>query len=156
MDFYYPNWTNDHWRIEGAVFYNDKDHFVETGKKTFQLQTIVEHCQQHGIAFFDTSLAVRRLAGNASDKLLEVVVETDVEQLMGQLPDLRALVTTGEKATATLCRRLGMECLPRTNTWTAVPNTNVELYRLPSSSRAYPLAFEKKAEAYKAMFERYL
>jgi hypothetical protein len=26
------------------------------------------------------------------------------------------------------------------------------LYRLPSSSRAYPLAFSKKVEAYKEMF----
>ena len=29
----------------------------------------------------------------------------------------------------------------------------LRLYRLPSSSRAYPLAFEKKCEAYRRVFE---
>ena len=29
----------------------------------------------------------------------------------------------------------------------------LSLYRLPSSSRAYPLALDKKAEAYKIFFE---
>jgi G:T/U-mismatch repair DNA glycosylase len=28
MDFYYPNFINDHWRIEGEVFFADRNHFV--------------------------------------------------------------------------------------------------------------------------------
>ncbi len=156
MDFYYPNWLNDHWRIEGAVFYNDKDYFVEPGKKAFRLADIVTHCERHGIAFFDTSTAIRRLAGNASDKFLEVVEPTDVKFLMSQLPQLRAIVTTGEKATETLCQQLGIGTPPQVNTSTPIPNSQQELYRLPSSSRAYPLPLEKKAAAYRAMFERYL
>jgi hypothetical protein len=41
---------------------------------------------------------------------------------------------------------------------TALPSPidGIELYRLPSSSRAYPMALAKKAEAYKAMFDRYV
>ena len=35
------------------------------------------------------------------------------------------------------------------------PFKPLELYRLPSSSRAYPLSLEKKAEAYKLMFQHY-
>jgi hypothetical protein len=52
--------------------------------------------------------------------------------------------------------------LPKVNTFVPVPDTynqageQLVLYRLPSSSRAYPLAFEKKVEAYKRMFEQML
>ena len=28
MDFFYPNWINDMWRILGLVFFDDKEHFV--------------------------------------------------------------------------------------------------------------------------------
>jgi G:T/U-mismatch repair DNA glycosylase len=33
MDFYYPNFINDHWRIEGLIFFGNKDHFVDTKAK---------------------------------------------------------------------------------------------------------------------------
>jgi hypothetical protein len=52
--------------------------------------------------------------------------------------------------------------LPKVNTFVPVPDTynqageQLVLYRLPSSSRAYPLAFEKKVEAYRQMFEQML
>ncbi len=156
MNFYYPNFMNDHWRIEGAVFHGHKDYFVDTTNKTFRYNAIVEHCTQHGLAFFDTSTAVRRLRDNASDKFLEVVEPTDIRQLMKQMPQLRAIATTGEKATETICRQLGIDIMPKVNAATAIPNSNAVLYRLPSSSRAYPLAFDKKAEAYRQFFDTYL
>ena len=159
MDFYYPNFINDHWRIEGEVFFGDRQHFVDVEAKTFKLDEIVAFCQQKGIAFFDTSTAVRRLQDNASDKFLEVVEPTDVRALLAQLPKLRAIVTTGEKATDTLCSTLGISVPPRVGTSVAIPgidhpNTSqLMLYRLPSSSRAYPLAFSKKVEAYRKLME---
>lgn len=156
MDFFYPNWINDHWRIQGAVFFADRDRFVDAEHKTFLLDDIVEHCQSRGIAYFDTSTAVRRLAANASDKFLEVMEPTDVQALMQQLPRLFAIVCTGEKATQTLCERMAIPEVPKVNAAVNIPGTAVELYRLPSSSRAYPLAFDKKVEAYRAMFEKYL
>ncbi len=156
MDFYYPNFINDHWRIEGAVFYGNKDYFVDAANKTFRYKTIVEHCTRHGLAFFDTSTAVRRLRDNASDKFLEVVEPTDIRRLMTQLPQLRAIATTGEKATETICRQLGIDTMPKVNAATAIPDSNAVLYRLPSSSRAYPLAFDKKVEAYRHFFDTYL
>ena len=156
MDFYYPNWINDHWRIQGAAFFGDRDRFVDAQHKTFQLDEIVEHCTSRGIAYFDTATAVHRLAANASDKFLEVVEPTDVEALMQQLPRLRAVVCTGEKATTTLCERMNIPTVPKVNAAVPIPGTAVELYRLPSSSRAYPLAFDKKVEAYRVMFEKYL
>ena len=162
MDFYYPNFINDHWRIEGAVFFGDRHHFVDEAAKCFKLDAIVEFCQEKGIAFFDTSTAVRRLKDNAADKFLEVVVPTDIRALVARLPRLRAIVTTGEKATETICTTLHIVETPMVNAFVAIPNLcnkdggEIVLYRLPSSSRAYPLAFVKKVEAYIAMFERFM
>lgn len=154
-DFYYPNFINDHWRIEGAVFYGDKEHFVDRERKTFRLPDIIRHCTERGIAFFDTATAVHRLRDNASDKFLEVVQPTDIRSLTLQLPNLKAVVTTGEKATETICRYYGVDDIPKVN-GTVLLEDGLELYRLPSSSRAYPLAFDKKVEAYRRMFDRYL
>jgi len=162
MDFYYPNFINDHWRIEGAVFFGDRNHFVDEKAKRFKLQDIVAFCQEKGLAFFDTSTAIRRLQDNASDKFLEVVEPTNIHSLLAHLPHLRAIVTTGEKATDTICTSLHIPTVPRVNTFAPIPDIynadgqQLVLYRLPSSSRAYPLAFDKKVEAYRRMFETVL
>jgi G:T/U-mismatch repair DNA glycosylase len=162
MDFYYPNFINDHWRIEGQIFYGDKNHFVDLEAKRFKIDEIVAFCEEKGLAFFDTSTAIRRLQDNASDKFLEVVEPTDIPVLLKRLPHLRAIVTTGEKATETICRTMGMAETPKVNTYVRVSNTNstnltngggLLLYRLPSSSRAYPLSFDKKVEAYRRFFD---
>ena len=173
MDFYYPNFINDHWRIEGEVFYGDKNHFVDVGAKRFKIDEIVAFCQEKGLAFYDTSTAIRRLQDNASDKFLEVVEPTDIRALVAQLPHLRAIVTTGEKATETICRTMGITEVPKVNAYVRVLNTDstdetdilvntnstnmtngggLFLYRLHSSSRAYPLSFDKKVEAYRRFF----
>lgn len=160
MDFYYPNFINDHWRIEGQIFFGDKNHFVDLEAKRFKIDEIIAFCQEKGLAFFDTSTAIRRLQDNASDKFLEVVEPTDISALLQQLPHLRAIVTTGEKATETICASLGIPTIPKVNTFVAIPEVEapslrrdgggrVLLYRLPSSSRAYPLSFDKKVEAYR-------
>ena len=158
MDFYYPNFINDHWRIEGQVFFGDRNHFVDLEAKRFKLDEIIAFCQDRGLAFFDTSTAVRRLKDNASDKFLEVVEPTDIRALLGQLPHCRTIVTTGEKATETICAAMQIPVIPKVNTSVAIPDTynldgeQIHLYRLPSSSRAYPMSFDKKAEAYRQMF----
>ena len=158
MDFYYPNFINDHWRIEGQVFFGDRNHFVDLEAKRFKLDEIIAFCQDRGLAFFDTSTAVRRLKDNASDKFLEVVEPTDIRALLGQLPHCRTIVTTGEKATETICAAMQIPVIPKVNTSVAIPDTynldgeQIHLYRLPSSSRAYPMSFDKKAEVYRQMF----
>ena len=152
MDFYYPNFINDHWRIEGQIFFGDRNHFVDIEAKRFKINEIVAFCQEQGLAFFDTAMAVRRLKDNASDKFLEVVEPTDIRALIAKLPHLRAVVTTGEKATETICASLGISEIPKVNTFVSTALTNISLYRLPSSSRAYPLAFDKKVECYRKMF----
>jgi len=169
MDFYYPNFINDHWRIEGQIFFGDKNHFVDLNNKCFKIDEIVAFCKEKGLAFFDTSTAIRRLQDNASDKFLEVVEPTDIRALIAQLPHLRTIVTTGEKATETICSYFGIEHLPKIgesitfqlstfnsqleeNFQFSTFNSQLVLYRLPSSSRAYPLSFDKKVEAYRQMF----
>lgn len=158
MDFYYPNFNNDHWRIEGQVFFGNRNHFVDTNAKCFKIDEIVAFCKERGLAFFDTSTAIRRLQDNASDKFLEVVEPTDIPTLLQQLPLCRAIVTTGEKATDTICQAMHIPAIPKVNNAIAIPeiyNSHGEqilLYRLPSSSRAYPLSFDKKVEAYQRMF----
>lgn len=162
MDFYYPNFINDHWRIEGQIFFGDRLHFVDGQAKRFKIKEIVAFCQETGIAFFDTSTAIRRLKDNASDKFLEVVEPTDIPALLRELPHCRVIVTTGEKATDTICTSLGIQETPKVNTSVPIPDTynkdgkQLVLYRLPSSSRAYPLAFDKKVAAYQKMFEQML
>ena len=161
MDFYYPNFINDHWRIEGQTFFGDKNHFVDLKNKRFKIDEIVAFCQEKGLAFFDTSTAIRRLQGNASDKFLEVVEPTDIRALISQLTHLRAIVTTGEKATETICTYFGIHEIPKVNTSVSVSSiihhpSSISLWRLPSSSRAYPLSFDKKVEAYRQMFKQFI
>ena len=159
IDFFYPNFINDHWRIEGQVFFGDRNHFLDVAAKRFKLDEIVTFCQERGLAFFDTSTAVRRLKDNASDKFLEVVEPTDIRALLGRLPHCRTIVTTGEKATETICATMHIPVIPKVNTSVAIPDTynrdgqQILLYRLPSSSRAYPMSFDQKTAAYRRMFE---
>ena len=157
MDFFYPNFINDHWRIEGLIFFGDKDYFVDTEAKTFRLERIIPFLEQKGIGFYDTATAVCRLKDNASDKFLEVVEPTDIHALLGSIPQCRVIVTTGEKATQTICHTLGIPQMPSVGEYVSTRMLNgqgqeIFLYRLPSSSRAYPMSLPKKAEAYRQMF----
>ena len=154
MDFYYPNWNNDMWRITGLVFFNDKEHFVLPGKKAFCKEKLIGFLQDTGIALYDTATAIRRLQDNASDKFLEIVQPTDVASLLAQLPRCKAIATTGEKATETICAQLHT-ARPAVGDHTEFlfQDRPLRLYRMPSSSRAYPLSLEKKAAAYRIMYQ---
>ena len=151
MEFYYPNFNNDHWRIEGAAWFGDRNYFVDAVGKCFLKDKIVAFLRQKGIALYDTAKTVNRLKGNASDAFLEIVEPTDIRALLQHIPQCRAIATTGEKATGEVCRYFGLNSIPALGSKTRLEGDLV-LYRLPSSSRAYPLAFEKKVEAYKTLF----
>lgn len=154
MDFYYPNLNNDMWRITGLLFFNDKDYFLNESKKAFCRERVIEFLTQAGIALFDTASVVRRLQDNASDKFLEVVKPTDVGALLRRLPACKAIVTTGQKATDTLRTQFEIE-EPKVGDFSefVFEKRPMRLYRMPSSSRAYPLALEKKAAAYRIMYQ---
>ena len=153
MEFYYPNFINDFWRIIGIIFFDDKDWFVDASAKRFKLQEIKEFCSEKGIAMFDTAVAVRRLKDNASDKFLEVVEATDIPALLRRIPDCLAVVVTGEKASATLCGTFGTEP-PAVGEYSSFTfeGRPMRLYRMPSTSRAYPLPIQKKADVYRRLF----
>lgn len=153
MEFYYPNFINDFWRIIGLLFFEDKDWFVDKVAKKFKLQEIKEFCAEKGIAMFDTATAVRRLKDNASDKFLEVVEPTDIPALLRRVPLCGAVVVTGEKAAQTLCAAFGTEA-PAVGEFSqfSFEGRNLRLYRMPSTSRAYPLPIQKKADVYRRLF----
>ena len=151
MDFYYPNFQNDHWRIEGASWFNDRNYFVDVVHKCFLKEKIVDFLNQKGIALYDTAQIVRRLKDNASDAFLEIVKPMDIKTLLRCIPQCHAIATTGEKATGEVCHYFGITTIPALGSRTELEK-NLFLYRLPSSSRAYPLAFEKKVETYKKLF----
>ena len=152
MDFFYPNLQNDMWRIFGLLFFDDKEHFLLPGKKAFNKEYLIEFLTEKGIALYDTATSVRRLQDNASDKFLEVVEPTDIRLLLKQLPQCQAIITTGQKATDIIRNQIEVdepkvgESCPFT-----FEDRMMRLYRMPSSSRAYPMAIEKKATAYRFM-----
>ena len=152
MDFFYPNLQNDMWRIFGFLFFNDKEHFLLPGKKAFNKDYLVEFLTEKGIALYDTATAIRRLQNNASDKFLEVIEPTDIRLLLKQLPQCQAIVTTGQKATDIIRSQIEVN---EPSVGQSCPfefeDRILQLYRMPSSSRAYPLALEKKAAVYRLM-----
>ena len=154
MDFYYPNLNNDMWRIAGIVFFNDKNYFLNETRKAFCRETIINFLIEKQIALFDTATVIRRLNDNASDKFLEIVQPTDIKALLDRIPNCKTIVTTGQKATDILIQQLHIN-EPKIGEFTKFTynNRRMRFYRMPSSSRAYPLKLESKAEIYLRMFE---
>ena len=179
MEFFYPNFINDFWRICGLVFFRDKDHFIakENGMKLkrFDKEKIVEFCSKKGIALYDTASAVRRLKGNASDNFLEVATPTNISALLSRMPECRAIAVTGQKALETFLEANHPYLSVADNKLLAVKDIKIGeavpilisachgdssqkyrrvlFFRMPSTSRAYPLSLEKKAEHYRMMFK---
>ena len=183
MDFFYPNPQNDMWRIMGQIFYGDKTYFegqrdlmkeprdpyseadlstegrlevqsTKAGRKVFNREEIASFCETKGIAIFDTAQAVIRLQGNAADEHLEIVEQTDIVALLQQIPLCHNICCTGGKAAQTLAETL--HCvLPKVgeSIETSFAGRTIRFWRMPSSSRAYPLSLDKKAAAYRRMFE---
>lgn len=156
MDFYYPNYQNDMWRIFGLIFFKDKNYFLDLPNKCLKEQQIRDFLTEIGIAIFDTAYQVKRLQGNASDKFLEIVTATDLSQLLEQIPMCHTIMTTGDKATDTLMQHFPEQInkpMIGQSVQVNYANRELNLYRLPSSSRAYPLALDKKADAYQQFFQ---
>lgn len=157
MNFYYPNIQNDMWRILGLLFYADKDFFLEAPRK-FSEDKCKAFCREKGLGIGDTGVEVIRQKGNASDKFLEIVRPIDLEEVLAQIPQCRAIVVTGQKAMDTLLSVLSLY------TWVKEPavgsfspfvwhGREMKLFRMPSSSRAYPKPLPEKAAIYRKMFE---
>ncbi|MDR2684412.1 MAG: uracil-DNA glycosylase family protein [Prevotellaceae bacterium] len=155
MDFFYPNLNNDMWRIFGIVFFGGKNHFLTATKKAFYKEKIIEFLTEKGIALYDAATVVRRLNNNASDKFLEVVEATDIKALLVKIPRCTAIAVTGQKAADIFLQQFHLK-EPKTGEFTCFIHNNqqMQLFRMPSSSRAYPLKIEQKAKIYGEMFEK--
>lgn len=191
MGFFYPNWINDFWRIQGLIHFGDKSYFEKTPNplrsamplrsqgqkkggyedspktiKAFDKERIVAFCEEKGIALFDTARKVRRLKDNADDNFLEIVEGTNVFALLEQIPECRTIVTTGGKASEELQAyflKKGIEVkIPKVGEYVIVNDNDddtlryddkqtLRWWRMPSSSRAYPMKLEKKAEYYRRL-----
>ena len=152
----YPNYQNDMWRIFGLVFFENKDYFLDVANKNFKLELLRDFLMHKGIAIFDSAHRAIRLKGNASDKFLQVEEAINIEALLARIPHCHSVMTTGDKATDTLMLELPQDTeKPQigVSSSTYFADRDLTLYRMPSSSRAYPLAVEKKAVFYRTMFE---
>lgn len=155
MDFFYPNRSNMMWEIFGSVFYGDSQRLVDAANKTFRMEDIKALLTERGIAIYDTACAVRRLSGNASDKDLEIVEKTDIPLLLSQIPHCHDIVCTGQKSFSVLTEDYGVP-VPAMGTYNdfTLADRPMRLWRMPSSSRAYPMKLEDKAVYYRKMMQQ--
>jgi G:T/U-mismatch repair DNA glycosylase len=155
MPWYYPNFTNDMWRIFGHIFFGDKDHFVDIEHKTYRLEALKTFLAETGVAIFDTCTRIIRTKGTAADKDLQVVEATDLDALLTALPHCRAVVCAGQLATQLFTNHYAIDAkgmkMGEYRTF-AFGNRTLRLYRMPSSSRAFPMRLEQKATYYDKMF----
>ncbi len=155
MDFFYPNRSNMMWEIFGLVFFGDSRRLVDAEHKTFRMEDIKALLEGRGIAIYDTACAVRRLSGNASDKDLEVVEKTDIPLLLSKIPHCHDIVCTGQKSFSVLTDDYGVP-VPQMGFYNefTLAGRPMRLWRMPSSSRAYPMKLEEKASYYREMMVR--
>lgn len=153
MPFFYPNKINDFWRVMGIIFFQDRDALWDHTLKRFDLEAIKGLLNHEHIALWDTAMAVRRLKDNASDKFLDIVEPIDLAALLDSAPSISHVIATGEKAATVVAAQAAVE-VPSTGTSTdcIVGGHAIRFWRMPSTSRAYPLALEKKAAAYRTIF----
>ncbi len=155
FDFFYPNRTNQMWNIFGLVFFGDAERLVDTEHITFKQSDIQALLEERGIAIYDTACAVRRLSGNASDKDLEIVEKTDIPLLLSKIPLCHDIVCTGQKSFSVLTEDYGVP-IPKMGNYNefTLAGREMHLWRMPSSSRAYPMKLEEKAQYYREMMQR--
>lgn len=151
MNFYYPNRTNDFWKVMGLLFTGDVKGLYANDGKNFDLIRIRELMTREGIALNDTAQQVRRLKGNASDKYLDIVTPVDLKGLLAQMPECHTVATTGEKAAGVIAQLTGTP-LPRMGEMIDSAD-GLHIWRMPSTSRAYPLPVERKAAYYAKLLQ---
>ena len=156
MAFHYPNFQNDMWRVYGLVFFGDAAYFQAASAKRFDADKIKAFLWERGIASGPTVFKAVRTHGNAADEFLQIVESVDLPAVLAQVPQVSRIGTTGGKATEVLVGKLPAKtALPKTGETIDYPCADrmLRLTRLPSTSRAYPLALAKKVEAYRAFFQ---
>ena len=140
------------WNIFGLVFFGDTNALIDKSTNTFKHSSIQTILDERGIAIYDTACAVRRLSGNASDKDLQIVEKTDIPALLSKIPLCHDIVCTGQKSFLVLTEDYGVP-VPQMGTYNefSIGGREMHLWRMPSSSRAYPMPLAEKASYYRNM-----
>lgn len=146
------------WRIFGLIFFNDKDKFFNASEKTVDKSGIQRMLTDLKIGVGETVTQAIRTKDNASDKFLEIVSKVDLPKLLAEIPECNDFVTTGEKAASVIAGITGTP-VPKVgeNIVCEITMADGSLrrfhhWRMPSTSRAYPMKLEEKAEFYRRMF----
>lgn len=151
MNFYYPNRTNDFWYMMGLIYFGRRDALLVPGTKDFDLEAIKTLLREKGIAMNDTGYKIHRQKGNASDKFLEILEPVNLHELLKRMPTCRNIATTGQKAAEVIASITSTE-VPKLGDFTKSED-GLTIWRMPSTSRAYPLKLEKKAEYYSELLK---
>lgn len=140
------------------IFFADKDHFFDKATKSIDKEGIMRMLTQYKIGIGETATRVIRTKDNASDKFLEIVTPVDLPGLLAKVPQCSAIVTTGEKAASVIASLTSTE-IPKMG---EKADCSIEMadgttrlfshWRMPSTSRAYPMSLEKKTEYYSGLF----
>lgn len=160
MEFFYPNPQNDFWRIQGLIHSGNADLFVTENKRGFDCKKIKAFCHKTGLGFFDTASRVCRLKGNASDEFLAILRPADIPWMLEAMPLCRTIVTTGGKSSEEFMEILRNEGQPELSTPAIGAYTDIQIrgrdlrwWRMPSTSRAYPMKLETKVDLYRKLFD---
>ena len=142
------------WNIFGLLFFDDVESLIDKSSNSFDQSRIQELLEMRGIAIYDTARAVRRLSGNASDKDLEIVEKTDIPLLLSHIPLCHDIVCTGQKSFSVLAEDYGVP-VPKMGTCNdfTITGRSMRLWRMPSSSRAFPMPIAEKAAYYDKMMK---
>lgn len=150
------------WSMDFFFLFDNPETFILGN--TFNRELIRFFCKEKGIALYDTAVSVVRGTGNASDKFLEVIRPVDLAGLLDRLPCCDTIAVTGQKAADTLLgvirgEGFGNELkLPHMGAHVSFiyKERTIRLFRMPSSSRAYPMPLQKKASYYRILFQETL
>ena len=162
-------------QIQGLIHFGDKECFslppdatnssiTPSSRGGFDREAIIDFCAKKGLAFYDTAAKVCRWKGNASDEFLEILEPADITGMLSQMTQCKTIVTTGGRSAEELLsilQNVGVEELPRplregkggspmigSFVDILINNRSIRWWRMPSTSRAYPMSLQKKAEFY--------
>ena len=107
-----------------------------------------------------------RLKGNASDEYLLIIKPAPIADMLQTMPRCSTIVTTGGKSSdeflsilKTLesdgrasAQGISAPPAPSAKTKIAIDGRLIEWWRMPSTSRAYPMSLQAKAAAYRQLF----
>ena len=130
QSFYYAHPRNTFWRIIPEIFGEKPVDTVED-KKSMLIR--------HGIALWDTVGSCER--EGSLDSAIRGAEANDFDMLFSACPDIKHIFFNGAAAQQLFVRMVGLD------------ETKYRYFRLPSTSPAYTLSYEKKLSVWKRVFE---